>query len=174
MISETGDILYRYSSKQDLSRLSQLISSSPEAMPLLFHYLDNRTQHRILVLRYMFEKYLDRLRRFAISLSPITLFTGAHDRTAIVAVEKMTSKVIGAVLLSSLLDMWSLDIIVVNKAYRNKGIGTRLVELAKEHARIRGACKIVTTTGSNSASAHFFRDRGFEMRYRLEQMECEL
>jgi GNAT superfamily N-acetyltransferase len=142
-------------------------------MPLIFHHLDLRTQYRILTLRFNYEKYIDRLKRFAISLSPSALLKGTYDRTAIVAVEKRNGKVVGAVLLSPLVDSLSLDIIVVDEAYRGKGIGTTLVELAKEHAKWLGARSIITSTSSNSIQARFFRDRGFVVRYKLDEMECK-
>lgn len=171
---EIDGVLYRYFRKQDLPWLNELISSSVEAMPFLFHHVDFRTRYRILSIRYTFEKYLDRLRRFAISLSPAALLSSAYDRTTIVAVDRATTEVVGAIILSALAHVWSLDIIVVDRAFRQRGIGTRLVELAKQHARRRGARRLMTTTSSDSTSSRFFRDNGFQTRYRLEQMECHL
>lgn len=168
---ESRDIIYRHLQKQDYPRLSELISSSPEAMPLIFHHLDSKTRYRILMLRFGYEKYIDRLKRFIMSLSLSDLLKRTYDRTGIVAVDKTSGKVIGAVFLSSLVDSWSIDIIVVDVVYRGKGIGTMLVELAKEYAKRLGARSIITSTISNSQQARFFKDRGFVVMHTLNEME---
>lgn len=174
VLFETRNISYRYFCKHDIPRLVELISSSPEAMPLFFHSIDVKTGLKIFMLRFTYEKYIDRLKKFAISLSPSVLFTSAYDRTVIVAVDKEKGKVIGAVFLSPILDSWSLDIIVVDKAYRRRGIGSTLLELAKKHVKSLGASILITSTLSNSAQAEFFRKRGFATRNILNEMQCKL
>ncbi|MEM1554497.1 MAG: GNAT family N-acetyltransferase [Thermoproteota archaeon] len=174
VIFETQDILYRYFYKQDIPRLVELISSSPEAMPLFFHSIDAKARLKIFMLRFIYEKYVDRLKRFVMSLSPYVLFTSVYDRTIIVAVDKKNGKVIGAVFLSPLLDSWSLDIIIVDKPYRRRGIGSTLLELAKKHVKNLGASYLFTSTSLNSTQAEFFRKRGFVIRYVLNEMQCKL
>jgi N-acetylglutamate synthase-like GNAT family acetyltransferase len=172
IILEKQNILYRYFHRRDIPRLVELISSSPEAMPLYFHSVDAKTRLRTFILRFTYEKYIDRLKRFALLLSPSVLFTSNYDRTVIVAIDKENGKVIGAVFLSPLLaDSWSLDIIVVDKTYRGRNIGSTLLELAKKHVKRLGANYLITSTLSGSAQANFFKKRGFTTSYIIEEMQ---
>lgn len=60
--------------------------------------------------------------------------------------------------------VWELKSLAVVETYRGEGLGRRLVEAGVEHARRRGARRVVLSTGAADAGAlRFYQRLGFRM-----------
>jgi len=59
--------------------------------------------------------------------------------------------------------LWILNDLYVAERARNLGIGRALLEQAREHARVTGACRVTLSTEADNAHAqHLYEDFGFQ------------
>lgn len=64
-----------------------------------------------------------------------------------------------------------MEHLFVDEAYREKGLGRKLVEEAEEHFRKQGVKKVkLTVTTTNETAISLYKDMGYEIkRYRMEK-----
>ena len=93
----------------------------------------------------------------------------SNSKTYLVATDE--NRVIGFGSLSLKDDLWPegrvayIDELVVNTKFRNKGIGTQLLERLVATARQRSCCRIELTSAFNRKNSHRFYERhGFSSR----------
>ena len=78
-------------------------------------------------------------------------FYGAFDRAELIGVVVLESKRIG-----KRKDQLQLKFLHVSSSYRNKGLGTRLFELAKAAARERGARRLYISATPSENTVNFY------------------
>lgn len=174
-MSSIQSLSIRSAKVKDLPHLVNLLAYSAEARPYLFHFINPQAQLRILRLRYTFEKYLDRIRRFFVSLSPRELVTSSADRAILVAEHQGDNKIVGAMFLSNIgSGIWSLDILVTHPNYREIGVGAALLREGTDLIKAANGKRLLVSVIEGSRAEAFYLNRGFTVTYRLAELELGL
>jgi len=135
-----------------LSDLNEIIRIMQIALPDLYRHLANPRPRITFKVYYVFEKWINRIKRCVKRGSLCFLFTDAYDKIILVA--EYASKIVGFIEGFPITDKeWLISAIAVLPNYRKRGIGQKLVKKLISHLKSKRWKKVSLYVKPDNVSA---------------------